>query len=103
MKKVTSVDSLITINHYKNLLAAEGIPAVIRNEHLGGIVGEMPFPEVWPELWVENDVDYDRARQLIDVATLAAESPRSPWRCSDCGVENEGQCSVCWSCGATQP
>ena len=55
MKKVTSADSLVTINHYKNVLISEGIPAFIRNEHLGGILGEMPFQEVWPELWVEND------------------------------------------------
>ena len=58
MKKVTSADSLVTINHYKNVLISEGIPAFIRNEHLGGILGEMPFQEVWPELWVENDLDY---------------------------------------------
>ena len=79
MKKVTSADSLVTINHYKNLLVSEGIAAFIRNEHLGGILGEMPFQEVWPELWVENDLDYDRALQLIDAAKLAEESPTTPW------------------------
>lgn len=51
MKKLTSSESLITINHYKNLLGAEGIPTRIRNEHLGSIIGEMPFIETWPELW----------------------------------------------------
>ena len=50
MKKVTSADSLVTINHYKNVLISEGIPAFLRNEHIGGILGEMPFQEVWPEL-----------------------------------------------------
>ena len=68
MKKVTSSDSLITINHYKNVLTSEGIPAFIRNEYLGSIVGEMPFQEAWPQLWVKNNLDYDRARQLIDQA-----------------------------------
>ena len=52
MKKLTSSESLITINHYKNLLASEGIPSEIRNEHLGSILGEMPFVETWPEIWV---------------------------------------------------
>ena len=66
MKKVTSADSLVTISHYRNLLEAEGIEAFIRNEHLGSILGEMPFQEVWPEVWVRNDIDLDRARQLID-------------------------------------
>ena len=68
MKKLTSSESLITINHYKNVLESEGIASRIKNEHLGSIVGEMPFVEVWPELWVINDLDYDRARQLIDAA-----------------------------------
>jgi len=99
MKKVTSVDSLVTINHYKNLLASEGIPAFIRNEHLGGILGEMPFQEVWPELWVENDLDLDRALQLIDSNNLLEESPEPDWRCRNCKAENEGQFAACWQCG----
>jgi hypothetical protein len=101
MKKVTSADSLITINHYKNLLASEGIPAVIRNEHLGGVLGEMPFTEVWPQLWVSNDLDHDRALQLINAA-ITDESPTSPWNCRKCGEENEGQFSACWNCGTEE-
>ena len=97
MKKVTSLDSLVLINHYKNLLESEGIDAFIRNEHLGSILGEMPFQEVWPELWVENDLDLDRAKQLIDKAIIG-ESPGETWRCSKCGTENEGQFAACWQC-----
>ncbi len=101
MKKVTSADSLVTINHYKNLLISEGIPAFVRNEYLGGIVGEMPFQEVWPELWVENDLDFDRALQLIN-ANILEESPAAPWQCLSCGADNEGQFAACWQCGASQ-
>ncbi len=99
MKKVTSSDSLVIINHYKNVLTSEGIPAVIKNEHLGSIVGEMPFQEVWPELWVENDLDYDRAKQLLDADTIIDESPGSSWRCRRCNEDNEPQFGACWSCG----
>ncbi len=98
MKKLTTAPSLITINHFKNLLEAEGIPCQIRNEHLGSIMGEMPFVEVWPELWVVNDLDFDRATQLITAAD--AESPDTPWRCKKCGEENEGQFAACWNCGS---
>ena len=102
MKKLTSADSIITINHYKNILISEGIPAFLKNEHLGSIIGEMPFQEVWPELWVENDLDYDRALQLIDTTTIIDESPAATWRCRYCGEENEGQFSACWSCEKPQ-
>ena len=100
MKRVTSAQSLVTISHYRNLLNSEGIPAFIRNEYLGAIVGEMPFVEVWPELWVRNDLDYDRALQLIDSESLASESPAAPWKCPGCGTENEGQFAACWNCSA---
>ena len=98
MKKLTSSESIITINHFKNLLESEGIPSRIKNEHLASIVGEMPFIEVWPELWVINDLDYDRAEQLIDAA-ISDESPQCPWKCRKCGEENEGQFAACWNCG----
>ncbi len=98
MKKLTSSDSLVTINHWKNILESEGIPCQIRNEHLGSIVGEMPFPEVWPQLWIVNDLDQDRAMQLIN-DDAADESPSEPWNCRHCGEENEGQFAACWNCG----
>lgn len=98
MKKLTSAESLITINHYKNLLAAEGIRTEIRNQYLGSILGEMPFGETWPEIWVANDLDFDRATQLI--TSVESESPSENWRCKRCGEENEGQFAACWNCSA---
>ena len=97
MKKLTSSDSLVTINHYKNILETEGIACEIRNQHLGSIMGEMPFPEVWPQLWVKNDLEFDRARQLLEEHS-AVESPSEAWRCRKCGEENEGQFAACWNC-----
>ncbi len=99
MKKVTAIDSLVTVSHYKNLLESEGIPAFIRNEHLGSIVGKIPFQDAWPQLWVQNDLDYDRAVQLIDKYKVIDESPTETWHCAQCGMDNEGQFSACWRCG----
>ncbi len=99
MKKLTSSDSLVTINHYKNLLTSEGIRCEIRNEYLGAIVWEIPWVETWPELWVVNDLDFDRATQLL--AAADAESPTAPWKCRRCGEQNEGQFAACWNCGAS--
>lgn len=99
MKLLTTAPSIILINHYRNLLQSEGIDAFLRNEFLGSIVGEIPFQEVWPELWIKNNLDYDRALQIIDTETLLAESPGEIWRCGNCGEDNEGQFAACWSCG----
>ena len=53
------------IKHNTKKLEAAGIPCKIRNEHLNQIYGEQPFAEVWPELWVLRDSDYDRATPLL--------------------------------------
>lgn len=97
MKKLTSAPTLVTVYHYKNVLEAEGIPAEVRNEYFGGILGDMPFTDTWPQLWVLNDLDYDRAMQLIE--GVPDESPGASWRCRKCREENEGQYAACWNCG----
>ena len=96
MKKLTQAPSL-TLHHYRNLLEAEGIETEIKNEHFGDLLAGMPLTE--SQLWVVNDLDYDRAKQLID-GTAFEESPRDNWKCSACGEENEGQFAACWKCGA---
>lgn len=101
MKKVTSSHSIVTINHYKNVLESEGIPCLVKNDILTGIAGEMPLTEIWPELWVINDIDFDRAEQLI-AEDIADESPSAPWHCRNCGEENEGQFAACWNCQTPQ-
>lgn len=99
MKKLTSAETIVTITHYKNLLAAEGIRTEIRNQHLGGVMGEIPVFETWPQLWIVNDLDFDRATELI--ASADAEDPGAPWTCSKCGEQNEGQFAACWNCGTS--
>jgi Putative prokaryotic signal transducing protein len=98
MKKLTSSDSLITIRHYRNILDSEGIACEIRNEFLGSIAGEIPYVETWPELWVLRDLDFDRAKQLLDAA-ITDESPQAAWTCRTCDEVNEGQFAACWNCG----
>jgi len=99
MKKLTSAETIVTITHYQNLLAAEGIRTEVRNQHLGGIMGEMPVFETWPQLWIVNDLDFDRATQLLESAD--SEPCGAAWTCSKCGEENEGQYGACWNCGVS--
>ena len=46
----------------KGLLEEADIPCLIRNEYLSP--GEAPF--ISPELWILNDEDYPRAREIVD-------------------------------------
>ncbi len=103
MKKLTAAESVIMVSHYRNILESEGIPSFLRNEHLGSIMGEVPFQEVWPELWIKNDLDFDRALQLVTGVAAQLEAPEGPWRCAGCDAENEAQFAECWQCGGEAP
>ncbi|TLM65314.1 MAG: DUF2007 domain-containing protein [Deltaproteobacteria bacterium] len=83
----------------KERLAAEGIVCLVRNDELSTALGEIPFVECSPELWVVDDEVYPRARLLLDQWLTAAEEVAADWTCPDCGEQIEGQFEVCWKCG----
>ena len=101
MKRLTSNESIAYLGHLKNLLEQSGIGSVIKNEQLSGGIGEIPFLECLPELWVVSDNQLAAAQSLLE--ELAQSSPSAPaWRCTACGETNEGQFAACWNCGKAQ-
>lgn len=98
MKRIATAESLAEIGHWRNVLEQNDIACTIRNEQLSGALGEVPFLECLPELWVVNDADRKRAEDLI--ATLQSEPVGGEnWRCDQCNEENEAQFAACWNCG----
>ena len=102
MRRVYVAESAIEIAHLRNLLETEGIGCEVRNDRLGGVIGEIPFVECWPELWVRETGQVLRARALIDAALHPADAGE-PWNCPRCGERLEAQFSVCWRCGTEAP
>jgi hypothetical protein len=98
MRKVHTAESMVEIAHLRNLLESAGIACVVRNERLAGALGEIPFVECWPELWVREPGHALRARGLIDEALQPVETAE-PWTCPGCGESIEAQFAQCWSCG----
>jgi hypothetical protein len=102
MRKVHTAESMIEIAHLRNLLESAGIACVVRNERLAGAMGEIPFVECWPELWVREPGQSLRARGLIDEA-LQPAAAAEPWPCPGCGESIEPQFALCWRCGCGPP
>jgi hypothetical protein len=103
MKRVYSAASLIEATHYANVLESHGIPAQLRNTSLGGAVGELPFVETWPQVWVPDEQEMHAKRVLQSMLTAGA-SVAPAWRCDRCGELIEGQFEECWRCaGASRP
>jgi len=82
----------------KERLEQEGIACMLRNEELFAAMGEIPFLELRPELWVLDDEVLPRARLLVK-SWLAADKDAVPWICPHCGERLEGQFGACWKCG----
>jgi hypothetical protein len=103
MRKVHTAESAIEIAHLRNLLESEGIACIVRNDRLSGVMGEIPFVECWPELWVRQPGQELRARGLIEDA-LRSRPAVGAWNCPDCGERIEAQFSECWKCtGPAEP
>ena len=98
MKRVYSSFNRAAAHHAKNLLEAEGIRAVVRNEFLSSAMGELPPAECQIEVWVLREEDAGRA----ELALKNSWSPKGgpPWNCPSCAEAIEAQFTQCWRCGA---
>ena len=83
----------------KEILAKEGINCVLKNDRLASAVGEIPFIECRPELWVIDDEAYPRAKFFIESWLSSESSPEDVWCCPSCGEHCDGQFGACWACG----
>ncbi|MGI9247285.1 MAG: DUF2007 domain-containing protein [Steroidobacteraceae bacterium] len=93
-----TAESIVELAHVRNLLEQAGIPCFVRNEGLVGVVGELPFFECWPELWVVRNGDALVARGLIDNALAATTTQGPDWTCERCGERVDGHFDACWHC-----
>lgn len=103
MRRVYASDNIAVIGLVRQILEHHAIGCIVRNEFLLGGAGELPINETWPEIWVTDDRDFDRARDLVDAVTASAEPTDPQWRCDLCGELIEGQFTDCWHCGAARP
>ena len=101
MKELFREQDITRVSYYKMVLEQEGIPTMIRNEHLtcAGLT-EIPIPEFFPALCVMDDADYPRAVEIVRrylAENAAGADEEIP--CRHCEEPNPGNFDVCWACG----
>lgn len=101
MKLVARADHPLQAAIWADTLRAAGIRCEVRNTALSGALGEIPFLECAPQLWLVDDADEDRARGILHA--LRQPVSGAAWRCATCGEESEPQFGSCWKCGAARP
>jgi hypothetical protein len=95
MIKVFEDFNFSRVGQLQSLLESRGIPTFIKNQFASSVMGEVPFVEVCPQLYILDAKDLDRARQLLQQPGPARGDA---WVCPKCGVEIEGQFGQCWNC-----
>lgn len=103
MKEVFVYQNLIEVEVRKERLEQAGIRCLIKNQRSSGLAGEIPFTEVFPEVWVIQDEDYDQARQMLKEGLVSLPLNQDSWICSGCGESHETQFAECWKCGRERP
>jgi len=102
MKRVFSAESVVAVTQVQRLLEHARIPAELRRIGLSGALGEVPFLETWPEVWVADE-DEARALTLIDREWLSPLPSGPDWACAACGEPVEDTFACCWNCGTVRP
>ena len=98
MKKLHVSQSLVEVESLKDLLEGAGIACMVRNQQSSSLAGSVPFVEVFPELWVLNDQDYDIGKELL-AGQASTAMPGSDWTCAVCGECHATDFVTCWKCG----
>lgn len=80
------------------LLRHAGIASRVLKENAQGGLGDIPFGEAYPEVWIEHPADLDRANAIIDEFERPMVDSGN-MACPACGEENPGNFELCWKCG----
>lgn len=97
MKPLYQARDRIEAQLLKDFLAGYHIRVLVQGEYLSGAAGELPVIQ-FPQLWVLEERDYARARELIALF-FERDADGEPWQCPTCGERMEPQFQVCWNCG----
>ncbi len=85
------------IFNLKNLLQDQGIDIVVMNEFASGGAGDLATFDTWPELWVEDESQFEGAEFILK--NILSDSKENCWYCRGCQEKNDASFELCWNCG----
>jgi len=104
MIKVFEDFDITLVGHYQSVLESNGIETFMKNQFGTSGAGELPFIEVIPQLWVLNENDAGRARELIgELHDKLDTGQMQAWTCPECGTRLEAAFTHCWKCSSARP
>ena len=98
MKEIFRHRELIYVKQYADILEEAGVPTMIRNDLAMSGLTEIPIPEFYPNLCV-NEEDAVKAVEILNShADRMSEGAEEEVACAACGEVNPGNFDVCYSC-----
>ena len=74
-----------------------GVAARVLNEHAHGALGELPFTQAYPEIWIDDETLLARGQAIVRAYRQSPDAGE-PRRCPACGEENPASFELCWRC-----
>lgn len=102
MERLFEASDRLQAQQLFDLLAEQGVDAVILGDYLSGAIGELPA-DICPTLWLLSSQDLSRARALLAAFLAGPQETTSCWTCPGCGERNDGQFRLCWRCCTAKP
>ena len=102
MKRIYTDDNIVVLHSIKNVLALNDIESFVKNEHTIPAGPSHGINNIFHELWILNDQDYEKASKVIETEIQNPVS-KADWICSNCSDENDGSFEVCWKCQNAAP
>ena len=103
MIKVFEDFELSKVGQVQSVLEAAGVRTHLKNQYTSSVLGEIPFVEAMPELWILEDGDLLAARRIISEVLSASGGDEPEWTCAECGSAVDGVFARCWKCNADRP
>lgn len=91
--------NLTMVGQIKNILELHDIGCIIQRQYSSAALGDIPAIECWPELWIIDKNESERAKIIVKEALNPSSNDLSEWECLNCNELIEGQFTACWKCG----
>lgn len=101
MLKIYTSENRVLLEILKSKMEDESIACTINND-FPPAAGEITPVLAYPELWILNDEQIDRAKKILGQELSSQKNDGSDWKCPKCHEHLEGQFKVCWKCGYSQ-